>query len=65
SLLIVLAVDTLLVAALWTALVAIWQQCSEDRPRPAALVAIITLTVSIVLLGLAPGIVTADLDLRA
>ncbi len=65
SLLVVLVVDTLLVAGLWTALAAIWQQCSEDRPRPAALVAMIALTVSIVLLGLAPGILFEDLGLRA
>jgi hypothetical protein len=65
SLLIVLAVDTLLVAGLWTVLVAIWQQCSEDWPRLGALVAIFVLTVFIVLLGLAPGILSEDLDLRA
>ena len=65
ALLIVLVVDTLLVAGLWAALVAIWEQSSEGRPRPAALVATIALTVITVLLGLAPGILSDDLDLKA
>jgi hypothetical protein len=65
SLLIVLAVDTLLVAGLWTALVVIWEKCSEDRPRPAALVAMVALVISVVLLGLAPGILSEDLNLKA
>ena len=65
SLLIVLAVDTLLVAGLWTGLVVIWDQCSEVRPRSAALVAMIALTVAVVLLGLAPGILSEDLELAA
>jgi hypothetical protein len=64
SFLIVLVVDTLLVAGLWAALAIIWKQCSEDRPRPAALVAMVALTVSVVLLGLAPGILSDDLGLN-
>ena len=65
SLLIVLVADTLLVAGLWVAFVTIWEHGSERRPRPAALVAMVALTVSTVLLGLAPGILTEDLGLRA
>ena len=65
SLLIVLAVDTLLVAGLWVGLMVIWDQCSESLPRPAALVAMGALTIVVVLLGLAPGILSEDLDLKA
>jgi hypothetical protein len=64
ALLISLIADTLLVAGLWAALVAIWEQSGERRPRPAALMAMITLTISIVLLGLAPGILTEGLNLK-
>jgi len=64
SLLIVLIADTLLVAGLWAALAAIWEQSSEQRPRPAALVAMIALTVSTVLLGLAPGVLSEGLELQ-
>ena len=65
SLLIILAVDTLLVAGLWAVLTAIWEQSSEGPPRPAALVAMIALTIFTVLLGLAPGILSDGLDLKA
>jgi hypothetical protein len=64
SLLIILAADTLLVAGLWAGLVVAWEQSSEHRPRPAALVAMIALTVFTVLLGLAPGILSEGLDLK-
>ena len=63
--LIILVADTLLVAGLGAALAAIWEQSSEHRPRPVALVAMIALTISIVLLGLAPGILSAGLELKA
>jgi hypothetical protein len=65
SLLVILVSDTLLVAGLWAALISIWEQNSEHRPRPAALVSMIALTVSTVLLGLAPGILSEGLDLEA
>jgi hypothetical protein len=65
SLLLVLAADTLLVAGLWPALAASWEQSREYRPRPAALLAMIGLTVSTVLLGLAPGILSGGLGLKA
>jgi hypothetical protein len=54
----------LLVAGLWAGLVVAWEQSSEHRPRPAALVAMIALTVFTVLLGLAPGILSEGLDLK-
>lgn len=64
SLLIILAADTLLVAGLWAAFAAGWEHSRERRIRPAALVAMIVLTVSIVMLGIAPGILSDGLDLK-
>jgi hypothetical protein len=65
SLLLMLAADTLLVAGLWPALIASWEQSSDSRPRPAALLAMLGLTISTVLLGLAPGILSSGLNLKA
>lgn len=65
SLLLGMALDTLLAAGLWAALLAAWQESSQVRPRPAALVAMIALTLSAVLLGLAPGVLSEDLGLGA
>ena len=65
ALLLVLLADTLLVAGLWPALTASWEQGRDSRPRPGALLAMLGLTVSSVLLGLAPGILTSGLGLQA
>jgi hypothetical protein len=65
SFLLILAADTLLIAGLWPALAASWEQSREYRPRPAALLAMIALTISTLLLGLAPGILSSGLNLRA
>ena len=64
SLLLILLADMLLVAALWAAVGYFWRQSSEYRPRPAALIAMIGLTVSTVLVGLAPGILVSGLGLQ-
>jgi len=63
SLMLILVAEVLLVAGLGAAFVAIWEQSRHHRPRPAALAATIALTVLTVLLGLAPGILSGDLDL--
>jgi len=65
SLLLILAADTLLVAGLWPVLIASWEQSGDSRPRPAALLAMLGLTISTVLLGLAPGILSSGLNLKA
>jgi len=62
SLLLILIAETLLVAGLWGGLASIWQRKNEHRPRPAARLAMLILAVSMVLVGLAPGILTAGLD---
>lgn len=63
SLLLVLLADMLLVAALWAALRYCWRQSNEYPPRPAALIAMLGLTVSTVLIGLAPGLLVTGLSL--
>jgi len=65
SLLLILLADMVLMAGLWAALGHCWRQSSEYRPRPAALTAMIGLTVSTVLVGLAPGILATGLGLKA
>lgn len=65
SLLLVLIAETLLVAGLWVALSYIWALKNEHRPRPAARLAMLILTASMVLVGLAPGLLTDGLDLKA
>ncbi|MGD8903159.1 MAG: hypothetical protein PVI67_06315 [Anaerolineae bacterium] len=64
SLLLILLADMLLMAALWAAVGYFWRQSSEYRPRPAALIAMSGLTVSTVLVGLAPGILVSGLGLQ-
>jgi formate hydrogenlyase subunit 3/multisubunit Na+/H+ antiporter MnhD subunit len=64
SLLLILLADMLLVAGLWAALGYCWRQSSEYRPRPVTLIAMIGLTVSTVLIGLAPGILVTGLGLK-
>ncbi len=64
-LLIILIADTFLIAGLWTALATRSSQSNENRPGPAALVAMIGLTAFTVVLGLAPGILLGGLSLKA
>jgi hypothetical protein len=65
TLLIVLAADTFLVAGLWIAARAAWEQSREHRPGPAPQLAMIALVIPILVLGIAPGILREGLGLKA
>jgi hypothetical protein len=66
ALLIALAADTFMAAALWMVLRVVWTQMREQRRgqtrwiRPSALLAVIVLVISILVLGLAPGMLNVD-----
>jgi len=55
QLIILLVADTLLAAALWTALDGILKQPSDQRPGAAALLAMAILALAVVIIGVAPG----------
>jgi NADH:ubiquinone oxidoreductase subunit 2 (subunit N) len=54
-LVLVLVADTLVAAALWTRVGIILKGDDKQRPRPGALLAMVTLVVPIIILGIAPG----------
>ncbi len=64
SLLLILISDTMLVAGLSAALAAIWEHRDAHRHRPAAIAAMGALAISVVLFGLAPGLLSDGLDLK-
>jgi len=65
QLLVALIADTLLAAGLFGAIGAVLRQGSERRPKPAAILAMFALAIPLVVLGIAPGILTANLDLES
>lgn len=65
TLVIMLAADTFLAAGLWIAMVTIFRQARNQRVRGTALLAMLTLIVLVVVLGIAPGILSDDLGLKA
>jgi len=65
SLLLILLSDTLLVAGLSAALVAILEHRYEYQRRPAATAAMSALAIAVVLFGLAPGLLSSGLDLKS
>jgi hypothetical protein len=58
-----LAADTLLVAGLWTILRAALKEAGRQRPRLSALLPMLALAVAILVLGIAPGVLTGGLSL--
>ena len=68
TLLIALAADTFMAAALWMVLYVVWKQMRRQPPgqarwvRPSALWAVLVLAIPVLVLGLAPGILNADLS---
>ena len=68
TLLIALAADTFMAAALWMVLHVVWKQMRRQPPgqarwvRPSALWAVLVLAIPVLVLGLAPGILNADLS---
>lgn len=64
-LLLVLAVDTFLIAGLWIAARAAWEQAREHRPGLAPQLAMIGLVIPLLVLGIAPGILGEGLGLKA
>lgn len=65
TLLIILAADTFLVAGLWLAARAVWQQSRECKPGLAAQLAMAVLAIPLLVLGIAPGILGEGLRLEA
>jgi hypothetical protein len=65
SMVILLAADTFLAAGLWIAAAAIFRQARNQRIRAAALLAMLALIVLVVVLGIAPGILSDGLGLKA
>jgi hypothetical protein len=63
SLLIALVADTFFVAGLWLALGAILGRADGRRPRPTTVLALISLIIPIVILGIAPGVLGEGLGL--
>ena len=63
ALLIGLVADTLLAAGLWTALRSVFRQTGEQRPRAVTLLAITALVLPVVILGIAPDLLSDSLGL--
>jgi hypothetical protein len=65
TLLLALAADTFMAAALWMVLLAIWRQMQQQQGetrwvRPSALLAVFVLVTLVLVLGIAPGMVNTD-----
>jgi hypothetical protein len=60
-----LAADTLLVAGLWTLLRAALKKGGRQRARLSAILPMLALAVSILVLGIAPGVLTGELSVAA
>jgi hypothetical protein len=65
TLLIILAADTFLAAGLWIAVTTVFRQARKQRIRGASLLAMLGLAILLVVLGIAPGILSDDLGLKA
>ncbi len=63
-LMVVLAADCFLAAGLWTALGALWTQTDRHRLKPTAFLAMVTLAVLAIALGIAPGSLSDQLGLE-
>jgi hypothetical protein len=64
-LLVAVAADALLVAGLWTVARAALKEAGRQRPRLTALLPMLALALSILVLGLAPGVLAGGLSLSA
>jgi hypothetical protein len=64
ALVVMVAADTFLAAGLWIAGATIFRQARHRRIGAAALLAMLALTVLVVVLGIAPGILSDDLGLK-
>jgi hypothetical protein len=60
-----LAADTFLVAGLWIAATTIFRQARERQPGGVALLAMLVLIIPLVVWGIAPGMLSDDLGLKA